>query len=158
MLGRQPVTMEIVSEACCHIYMPQLVLLYGRSCIFWNNDNDNDNICGGHCRLPSTLPYQLTQSWQQSSRVRIILFILIYLFPESFHNMNYYHSLPRHRWGVCTAQGHTALRDKVWSQGDQSSGHAEGPGVTLDMSHRVSRVHFFSHAIGRLPFQDFCQG
>lgn len=31
MIGRQPVTMEIVSEGFCHIYMPQLVLLYGRS-------------------------------------------------------------------------------------------------------------------------------
>lgn len=125
---------------------------------FWNNNNNGDNISRGHCHLPSTLPYQLIQSWQQSSGVRIILFILIYLFPESFHNMNYYHYLPRHRWGVCTAQGHTALRDKVWSQGDQSSGDTEGPRVTYDMGHRVSKVHLFIHAIGRLPFWDFFFG
>lgn len=34
MLGRQPVTVEIVSEACWHKYVPQLVLFPGSSHIF----------------------------------------------------------------------------------------------------------------------------
>lgn len=48
-------------------------------------------------------------------------FIWIYLFYESFHNMNFYYYLLCHRWGTCIAQGHTALKNKIWSKGDLHS-------------------------------------
>lgn len=111
MLGRQPVTVEIVSEACWHKYVPQLVLFPGSSHIFGIIVITMIPFVGAgpftkHSPISTfSILTGVPTGW--SYFIHFDLFI-----PRVLLNMNYYHYLPCHRWGVCTAQGHIALRDR----------------------------------------------
>lgn len=157
MIGRQLVTMEIVSEACCHIYMPQLALLYGRCRSFGIIIMMMITFVGctavyqalSHINLfnPDSSPaglewfYSFWFIYSQSPSTTWIIIIICHVTDEGS-------ALPK-----VTHLSET----RYWVRVISPQVPPECPCVTLDVSHRVSKVHFFIHATGRLPFWDFCQ-
>lgn len=97
MLGRQPVTVEIVLEACWHKYVPQLVLFPGNSHFFGIIVITMIPFVGGWAINKALSRINFFSPDRSPDGLELFLFILIYLFPESFYNMNYDHYLPLQR-------------------------------------------------------------